>query len=205
MRKPVYLTKLRCAAATCMIAFVFMLSPVTVAADASSKADGEWSFGYQTGVMTDGKAHEMLLPKELEFVDAYLAGLVLGYERQFGNTRFSYGAEVQVNGHFGQDSFYEIAVPAILRYHPKESWWDAFDSFAFALGGSHYSKTSQLERDNYGESRRNLFYWYIETEFKTKDPKSSVYARIHHRSNAWDSVEPNGGSNAFVIGFRRKF
>lgn len=205
MRTSVCVTKLKYVVTAGVAAAMLSLTSAPVAADASSKNGGQWSFGHQTGVMTDGRAHEMLIPSELEFVDAYLAGLVLGYERQYKNTRFSYGAEVQVNGHFGQDSFYEIAVPAIVRYHPEKSWWDAFDSFAFALGGSHYSQTSQLERDNYGESRRNLFYWYIETEFKTKDPKSSLYARIHHRSNAWDSVEPNGGSNALVIGFRRKF
>lgn len=181
------------------------ISSAPVPADVASKNGGEWSFGYQTGVMTDGKAHEMFIPSALEFVDAYLAGLVLGYERQISNTRYSYGVEVQVNGHFGQDSFFEIAVPVILRYHPEKSWWDAFDSFAIALGGSHYSHISRLERENYGTSRRDLVYWYVETEFKTKDPQSSVYARIHHRSNAWGTFDPNGGSNALVIGFRRKF
>ena len=179
--------------------------PADAMADASTKKGGQWWAGYHTGVMTDGRAHEMFIPNDVELVDAYLAGVIVGYERQIGDSRFSYGAEFQANAHFGQDGFYEIAIPAVLRYHPEKSWWDAFDSFAFALGGSHYSEISALEKEIYGESRRNLFYWYIETEFKTRDPKSSLFARIHHRSNAWDAVEPNGGSNAFVLGFRKKF
>ncbi len=96
-------------------------------------------------------------------------------------------------------------VPAVIRYHPYSSWWDAFDSFAFALGGSHYSEISELERKNYGEGRRDTFYWYVETEFKTADPKSSVFARIHHRSNACNTLTPDTGSNALVVGFRKKF
>lgn len=199
------LTTLRYFLFWCLTFCALSITAAPTAADVASKNGGEWWFGYQTGVMTDGRAHEMFIPSELEFVDAYLAGLVVGYERQYGDSRFSYGLELQVNSHFGQDSFYEIVLPAVIRYHPEKSWWNAFDSFAFALGGSHYSKTSQLERDNYGESRRNLVYWYIETEFKTQDPKSSLFARIHHRSNAWGALEPNGGSNAFVLGFRRKF
>ena len=174
-------------------------------ADVASKKGGEWWVGYFTGIMTNGKAHEALDPFSVEFVDTYVAGLVLGYERQIGDSKFSFGAEFQTNAHFGQQGFYEIAVPLVLRYHPEKSWWDAFDSFAFALGPSHYSEISELERENYGQSRRNLFYWYIETEFKTLDPKSSLFARIHHRSNAWDTLEPDGGSNAIVVGFRKKF
>jgi hypothetical protein len=188
-----------------LVSAASLSSATAVSADISSKEGGEWWVGYFTGIMTDGKAHEALDPFNVEFVDTYLAGLVLGYERRIGNSRFSYGAEFQANAHFGQQGFYEIVVPAVIRYHPKDSWFDAFDSFAFALGPSHYSEISDLERDNYGESRRNLFYWYVETEFKTSDPKSSLFARVHHRSNAWDAVEPNGGSNALVIGFRKKF
>ncbi|MGA9254566.1 MAG: hypothetical protein WBV71_19240 [Roseobacter sp.] len=156
MQQKVYLTRLKYVATAVVGVVLMSLNAAPLAADVSSKQGGEWSFGYQTGVMTNGRAHEMFIPSDLEFVDAYLAGFVLGYERQISDSKFSYGVEFQVNGHFGQDSFYEIVVPAIVRYHPEKSWWDAFDSFAFALGGSHNSKRSQLEIFNYREFRRNL-------------------------------------------------
>ncbi|ABG32305.1 hypothetical protein CEP88_03675 [Roseobacter denitrificans] len=167
--------------------------------------EGTWSLGYQTGVMTNQRAHEAINPSVVEFVDSYLLGVLAGYDVPIGESRFSFGIEFQANMHFGDQGFYEIVVPVVLRYHPEESWWDAFDSFSFGLGGSHYSEISNVERENYGESRRDLVYWFLEAEFATKNADETIFARIHHRSNAFDALEPNGGSNAFVVGFRRAF
>ncbi|WP_259650445.1 hypothetical protein [Roseobacter sp. OBYS 0001] len=167
--------------------------------------EGTWSLGYQTGIMTNQRAHDAINPSKVEFVDNYLLGLLAGYDVPIGDSRFSFGIELQANMHFGDQGFYEIVVPVVLRYYPEESWWDAFDSFSFGLGGSHYSEISNVEREKYGESRRDLVYWFLEAEFATRNADETIFARIHHRSNAFDTLEPNGGSNAFVVGFRRAF
>lgn len=185
------------------IASIFFCA-TTAAADPN--ADGTWYWAYQTGVMTDNRAAEALDPTRTELVDNYLAGFVLGYGHQIGDSRFSIGTELQANVHFGKQGFYEFVIPIAARYHPKKSWWGAFDSFAFGLGFSHYSEISKLERDNYNsQSRRNLIYWYLEVEFAELRPGDNLFARLHHRSNGYDTVKPNGGSNALVVGFRRKF
>jgi hypothetical protein len=176
------------------------------AAAADPDPEGTWYWAYQTGVMTDDRAAEALQPTRTKFVEQYLAGFILGYDRQIADSRFSIGAELQANVHFGDQGFYEFVVPISARYHPKQSWWGAFDSFAFGLGLSHYSEISELERGNYdGQSRRNLIYWYLEVEFAELKPNDNLFVRLHHRSNGYDTLEPNGGSNAIVVGFRRKF
>jgi hypothetical protein len=181
------------------------LNAASAAAD--NKADGTWWWAYQTGVMTDGRASEALQPWRTEFVDYYMIGLSLGYDLPIANSNFTIGAEIQTNAHFGNQGYYElVGVPIALRYHPDNSWWGAFESFAFGLGYSHNSELSRLELDNYdGETRRNLFYWYLEVEFAELAPGDSFFMRLHHRSNAYDTVTPNGGSNALIVGFRRGF
>lgn len=185
------------------IASIFLCA---TGAAADPDPDGTWYWAVHAGAMTNGRAAEALDPTRTGFVDNYLAGFVLGYDHQIGDSRFSIGTELQANVHFGNQGFYEFVIPIAVRYHPNESWWGAFDSFAFGLGMSHYSEIAEVESDNYdGQSRRNLIYWYLEVEFAELRPNDNLFARLHHRSNGYDTLEPNGGSNALVIGFRRKF
>ncbi len=179
--------------------------PRSPAAQPLQHVNATWSFGSFAGVMTDDRASEALNPTRVRFVDQYLFGVMLGYDQPLGQSRLSLGFELQAVLHVGDQDFYEIALPLTLRYRPQDSWWDVFDSFAFGLGGSHYSQISDLEREVYGESRRNLFYWFLEAEFATNEPGETLFARLHHRSNAFGTLRPNGGSNALVFGIRRTF
>lgn len=182
------------------------LATIAGAARATPDADGTWWWAYQTGVMTDGRAGDAIDPGDLELTENYILGGLLGYDRQIGNSRFSFGVEIQANAHFGEQGFYEVVLPVSARYHFENSWWDAFDSVGFGVGYSHYSEISDIERSNYdGESRRNLIYWYLELEFAELKPGDNLFVRLHHRSNGYDTVEPNGGSNAWIVGFRRAF
>ena len=190
-------------AASAMIAALCIGGEPSVA---DPSPEGAWSWSYQTGAMTDGTASEALKLWQTDFVEHYLIGGLLSYDKQIGNSRFSYGFEVQANLHFGDQGFAEFVLPVSLRYHPENSWWDAFDSFGFGLGWSQYTELSELELSNYdGESREGLVYWYIEAEFAETKSGDNLFWRLHHRSNAFDLVEPNGGSNAFVVGWRRAF
>jgi hypothetical protein len=164
-----------------------------------------WSL--QTGVMTGGRAPEALNPTRLELTDNFVLGAAVGAERMLGESRFALGLEAQALAHFGDQGFYELAVvPLSLRYYFARSPWDAFDSVAFGLGYSHYSELSQLEVANYdGSSRRNLIYWYLDLEFDELENGANLFLRLHHRSNGYDTVEPNGGSNAWIFGIRHRF
>jgi hypothetical protein len=164
-----------------------------------------WSV--QTGIMTDGRAPEALNPTRLELSENFLLGAAVGAERRLGQSRFAIGVEAQALAHFGDQGFLELAfVPVSLRYHFGSSPWGAFDSLAFGLGYSHYSELSRLELENYdGASRRNLIYWYLDLEFAELESGTNLFLRLHHRSNGYDTVEPNGGSNAWIFGIRHTF
>jgi len=177
-----------------------------IPATASPKHKPEWWWAYQTGVMTNGRAGDAIDPRDLELTENYVIGGIIGVDHPVGARRFSVGAELQANAHFGEQGFYELVLPVSLRYHFEDSWWGAFDSVGFGLGYSHYSEISKLERSNYDDqSRRNLIYWYVELELAERAAGDNLFIRLHHRSNGYDTVEPNGGSNAWVIGFRRSF
>ena len=72
-------------------------------------------------------------------------------------------------------------------------------------GKLEYKIRPEIEVEMRGESQRNLIYWMLETEFKTKDPRNRWFFRVHHRSDAWGTMDKEGGSNALVFGFRRSF
>jgi hypothetical protein len=164
------------------------------------------SWAFQAGVMTNGRAPDAVQPGRVDLVDHYMLGFILGYNRRIADTRFSFGVELQANAHLGSQDFYEVVLPVSLRYHPEASWWDAFDSVAFGLGYSQYSEISELERENYdGMSRKGLIYWFLEVEFAELEQGDNLFLRLHHRSNGYGTVEPNGGSNAWLLGFRRAF
>lgn len=182
-----------------------MIATAGVAA-ADPDPNGTWSWAIQTGVMTNDRAADSLNLAKVELVDEYLVGFVIGYDRQIAESRFSFGAEFQINAHFGDQDFVEFALPVSLRYHPKTPWLGAFESFAFGLGYSYYSEVSDLERSNYGgTSREGLIYYYVEAEFAELTSGDNIFARLHHRSDGYGTLEPDGASNALIVGLRRDF
>lgn len=180
-----------------LTALSLALTVTSSAVQATPDEQGTWWWAYQTGVMGDGRLGDAMNPGTLELAENYVLGGILGYDRQIGDSRFSIGAKLQANAHVGEQGYYEVVLPVSVRYHFINCWWDAFDSVGFGLGYSHYSEVSELERSNYdGDSRRNLIYWYLELEFAELKPGDNLLLRFHHRSNGYDTVEPDGGSNA---------
>lgn len=182
------------------------LALIATQAKADPDPDGKWWLGYQTGVYAKGTAFNATNPATTELVNRYLIGLNFGYDKQIGQSPFEWGIEFQANYQFGAQDLYELVLPVSLRYHPSFTWSEPYvDSVGFGLGMSYYNKQSTLEMEKYGQTRKDYVYWYIEIEFAELKPGDNLYLRLHHRSNAFGALEPNGGSNAFVVGFRRSF
>ncbi len=169
-----------------------------------TQLDGTWSHTVYVGNMTSNKWEELFF--SADFIDSYLAGYALTFDHSI-SPRWSIGAEAQLTYHFGDQTYAEIGMPLTLRYRPENPWLRVLDSFAFGLGMSHTTEVPQVEIDNGdGErSRRNLFYWMLETQFESGRPGRRWFLRIHHRSDAWGTLEPEGGSNALAFGLRQDF
>lgn len=161
-----------------------------------------WSHVGYVGLMTEDRVEELF--DGPDWADAQLVGYALAYDRPL-NDFWSVGFELQATYHFGEQSYGEFGLPITIRYRPEDPWLRSIEGFAFGLGMSHTTKVPDVEVDTRGESQRNLFYWLLETEFRTRDPKTSWFVRIHHRSDAWGTLEKEGGSNALAIGLRRDF
>ncbi len=189
----------------CLIPPLLIIASTTLAQSEGATNSLRWSINGYLGAMTTNKADELVNPEELEFDSNNLAGFALAYDRTINISRFSLGFELQVTRHFGSQEYYEIGVPITIRYRPENPWLEMIESFAFGLGGSHTTEVPQVEIDTNDGSRRNLIYWMLETEFQTRTPGDTWFFRIHHRSDAWGLLEPEGGSNAMALGFRRVF
>lgn len=161
-----------------------------------------WSHTGYLGAMTTDRVSEFV--DGADYYGSGLLGYALAYDHAL-NARWSVGFELQATYHFGEQSYGEFGLPVTIRYRPQQPWVAALDGFAFGLGMSHATEVPRIEVETRGGSRRNLIYWMLEAEFKTGDPDRSWFARIHHRSDAWGTLKPEGGSNALVLGLRHDF
>lgn len=173
--------------------------------NAFAEEEKDWSLAFFTGAMTNNVAAEAINPDKLSFSDNYVSGVILAYDYALGDSKWSLGAELQLNWHYGNQNFGEVAIPVVVRYRPDLQWFSSFNSFSFGLGGSGYTDISELETELAGSSRKTLIYWFLDAEFEIRNPRDSVFVRLHHRSDGYGTLEPAAGSNALVIGFRRAF
>lgn len=190
------------ASASMFLAALFGLLATTHSTHADGVIPATWSHSGYVGNMTSDTVDDLLSGPD--FVDNYLIGYALAYDRPI-SARWSVGAELQLTYHFGDQTYGEIGLPLTVRYRPEDPWFQKFEGFAFGLGMSHATEVPEIETIRGDDSRRNLFYWFLESEFKTNNPQQSWFVRIHHRSDAWQTLEPEGGSNAIAIGWRHDF
>ncbi|MEM9912330.1 MAG: hypothetical protein AAF922_16260, partial [Pseudomonadota bacterium] len=101
---------------------------------------------------------------DFDYADSQFVGVIGGIDYPIGNSRWRFGAEVQLNRHFGRNDHIELAIPATLRYAPENPWW-RFDSFSGGFGLSFTSSSPQTEIERRNESQTTLFYYYLETAF----------------------------------------
>lgn len=172
-------------------------------AELSKWIEETWSHSFYAGLMTSNRADELL--SDFDYADNNLVGYALAYDRPLADTQWSVGFELQLTNHFGDESYSEIGLPITVRYRPENPWLSSVEGFSFGLGMSHATEVPKVEVDSRGASRRNLVYWMLEAEFKTRSPHTRWFMRIHHRSDAWGTFKPEGGSNAVVLGLRQDF
>jgi hypothetical protein len=145
-------------------------------------------------------------PKEVEFVDAYVAvaalSQVLG---RYRDKRLSVEAEGQVAYNFGDQSHWEINVAAGPRWHDFP-WSDTVaTSTAFLLGLSVASEMPEVEVELEGDSAQALFYWTAELALGPPRRAWALSMRLHHRSTGFGLFGEDGGMNAVALGVRYAF
>ncbi|NNE54151.1 MAG: hypothetical protein HKN30_17315 [Sulfitobacter sp.] len=175
---------------------------MTSATGASAEQDQRWYLDRFAGIMSENRWHEVFDPSRAKFADSGLLGVGLGWERQIGKSRFHFGVQGQAVVHFGRQDHFEFNVPVILRYVPRNPVPRWLKSASFGLGLSYATKVPQVEVDRTGESQRTFAYWLTELEFDTALPDSSLFVRLHHRSDAFGAFEADSGSTAVSFGWR---
>ena len=110
-------------------------------------------------------------------------------------------AEALVSRHWGAQGHWALAlVPATLRLRAPGAPLSA----SFGLGLSAASEVPKAERARQGSSAV-MIYWALELEAGLPDTPFSAALRLHHRSTAYGLFGDAGGSNAVVLGLRRRF
>lgn len=142
-------------------------------------------------------------PGKLEFRDAGLIGIAYGKEWPTGFQRFSIGIEAQMVKYFGEQTHLEFDLPAFLRYRPQALL--PLQGLGFGVGLSHATEVPRIEVANKGGSARTLLYWGMEAEFGQENSDTTLFFRLHHRSNGFGAFAERGGFNALVVGLRRRY
>ncbi|WP_147105581.1 hypothetical protein [Tateyamaria sp. syn59] len=171
----------------------------------ASAALAEWEAhgSVVAGTMTEGSWHETVNPNRLRFADSHMVGVAVGADRAIGDSRFRFGAEVQLLGHFGHQHHFELSVPVVVRYEPENQ--SVVKSLAAGLGLSYATDIPEVEIDRNGASQRLFVHWMAEIEFDLPDPAFTSFVRLHHRSDGYGVFEVDAGSTGFVIGVRKRF
>lgn len=150
-------------------------------------------------------------PLEIEWVDAYLAGIGVSFmlsdpiPTRIGTVQFQF--EPQITAQWGlQDPFYQLDLPISVRLTGRKPVL-GINTFAFTIGPSYSSEISELEQERGGGGTENkLMYWSLQIErVLRKHPDLSLFARLHHRSDSFGLMGDSGSSNAVVLGVRRSF
>ena len=157
------------------------------------------------GVLTDNRWYDALAPWHLDFRASRLVGLAASHRISRRNRRWSLEIEGQVVRHFGDQDNWEFNLPIVGRWEAFP-WDDVVDtSLAFGIGPSYASQRPKAEVQNRGNSHHLLVYWKMEAEAGLPGKAWSAIIVLHHRSGAFNTVADEGGSNAIVVGLRRRF
>lgn len=158
-----------------------------------------WRATVWGGVMTDNDLGDSLTFQDIELEDSGLIGLGISRQVGGGNT-ITVEGELQLFRHFGRQDHFEGTAALALR-------WELSPSFSIALieGLSYATALPEIEDDNNTDESSFLNYLALEVEF-AYTPEWAIAGRLHHRSGAARQFgNAIGGSNAYLLGVRRRF
>lgn len=156
------------------------------------------------GVMTDDVWEEAIQFWQADFQRSGFVGVAFGQDVvQVG--RLSFGYEGQIVAHFGEQDNLEINLPLVVRYRRKGEIFPMLQTMAFGLGVSWASEAPKGEVRRKGESTNTLIYWMAELQLDIPQTDLEGVVRLHHRSNAFGLIRVDSGSNAWVVGVRKRF
>lgn len=159
----------------------------------------EWRATLWNGVMTNNDFGESLTFQELEFEDSGLLGVGVSRTLTGGNSVKIEG-ELQLFRHFGRQDHYEGTAALALRWEMSPSL-----SIAIVEGVSYATALPEIEDDNNTDESVFLNYLALEIEY-FYTPNWAIAGRLHHRSGAYGQFGGAvGGSNAYLVGLRRRF
>jgi hypothetical protein len=187
--------------------FLLLLGIMTWQADPTS-AQAHWSpttsASLLVGRMTDDAWEDVFLdPGGLGFPDSRLLGVTLAREWRRAGSALSFGVELQAVRHSGVQDHLEVNAPITARLHLPGGAVPG--SLALGLGLSNASDRPEVELARSGETQRTLAYWLIESELGPWSRGPSIFLRLHHRSDAFGLFDADAGSNALVVGLRRRW
>ncbi|MFN7026117.1 MAG: hypothetical protein ACK4QP_16715 [Pseudorhizobium sp.] len=161
------------------------------------------------GAMVDENMHEAANVFGADYENNALIGI--GYQTlPIRLEPFSFGLEAGIAGRFGSNTTAELWGGFVGRHDGFQLGPVRF-SQSFTFGISHVTNSQKGRERDHEEERdgnaRTLFYLAPELSLSTETlPDTEVFWRLHHRSGAWGTLGGmHGGSNANVIGIRRKF
>lgn len=170
----------------------------------AARSDPELVVTGFAGVMTDNAWHDAIQVWNADYLASGLVGLAVGQDIVHrGRLRFGY--EVQAVRHFGLQDHFEVNAPLVVRYDRSDRRLPAISSLAFGFGLSWASEKPDVEVENDGDSTRTMIYWMIEAGLDLPKTEVEGILRLHHRSDGYGLFPVDAGSNALVVGVRRRF
>jgi hypothetical protein len=163
------------------------------------------------GLLTDNPAEEVLLPWKVDIQRPGLVGIAAAHPVaapvRFGSGTLDFAIEAQIVRHFGLQSHWEANLPLGIGWTPDQRLLGAIDRASFGIGPSYATRRPAFETQRGGrQAERVMVYWYAEVERRfARRPGDGLFARVHHRSDAFGTVGDGGSSNGLVLGLRRRF
>ncbi|MEM0981486.1 MAG: hypothetical protein AAGH78_14575 [Cyanobacteria bacterium P01_H01_bin.58] len=158
-----------------------------------------WRTTVWGGVMTDNALGPSLIGQDIRLEDSALMGLGVS-RRLAGGESIKVEGELQLLQHLGQQDHLEGTAALALR-------WEMSSRFSVAVieGVSYATDIPEIEAENNDRAAQLLNYLAFEVEYAYA-PQWAIATRLHHRSGVSGLFsDVKGGSNAYLMGIRRRF
>lgn len=175
------------------------VSSTEAVTEAVSSEPMPWRATVWGGVMTDNALGPSLIGQDIRLEDSALLGLGVS-RRLAGGESVKVEGELQLLQHLGQQDHLEGTVALALR-------WEMSSRFSVAVieGVSYATAIPEIEAENNDRAAQLLNYLAFEAEYAYA-PQWAIATRLHHRSGVGGLFsDVKGGSNAYLMGIRRRF